>query len=148
GIHQAMEFLPIANRVQHGDFDAPSITAEGKSVVIIGGGDTGADCLGTSIRQGAAKISQFEIMARPPELRDEAANPWPTYPTLFRVASAHQEGGERIYSVNTEAFVGDDEGNVKALKGHEVQLINGKFVKVEGSDFELETELVLLAMGF
>jgi glutamate synthase (NADPH/NADH) small chain len=148
GIYQAMEFLPWANRVQQGDLEAPPISAEGKHVVIIGGGDTGADCLGTSIRQGAAKITQFEIMARPPETRDPMANPWPTYPTIFRVASAHQEGGERVYSVNTEAFAGDENGNVTALKAHEVELINGKFVKVEGSDFEVQAELVLLAMGF
>lgn len=146
GIHQAMEFLPIANRVQLGDLPAPTITAEGKKVVIIGGGDTGADCLGTSHRQGAASVHQFEIMPRPPEQRAEST-PWPTYPLMYRVSSAHEEGGERVFSVNTEEFVGKD-GKVTALKAHEVQMVDGRFEKVEGSDFELEADLVLLAMGF
>lgn len=146
GIHQAMEFLPIANRVQLGDIDAPTITAEGKKVVIIGGGDTGADCLGTSLRQGAEIVHQFEIMPRPPEERAEST-PWPTYPLMYRVSSAHEEGGERVFSVNTEQFVGEN-GKVTALKAHEVQMVDGRFQKVEGSDFELETDLVLLAMGF
>ncbi|MGN5237737.1 glutamate synthase subunit beta [Rhodococcus sp. SJ-3] len=146
GIHQAMEFLPIANRVQLGDLPAPTITAAGKKVVIIGGGDTGADCLGTSHRQGAESVHQFEIMPRPPEARADST-PWPTYPLMYRVSSAHEEGGERVFSVNTEEFVGKD-GKVTALKAHEVQMVNGKFEKVEGSDFELEADLVLLAMGF
>ncbi len=112
GIHQAMEFLPWANRVQEGDdvLDAdgqPPITAKGKKVVIIGGGDTGADCLGTAHRQGAASVHQFEIMPRPPETR-AASTPWPTYPLMYRVSSAHEEGGERVFSVNTEEFLGDD----------------------------------------
>jgi glutamate synthase (NADPH/NADH) small chain len=149
GVHQAMEYLPWGNRAQEGDLavDAVPITAAGKRVVIIGGGDTGADCLGTTHRQGAASVHQFEILPRPPEERP-SANPWPTYPMIFRVSSAHEEGGERVYAVNTERFVGDDDGNVRALVGHEVEMLDGKFVKVEGSDFELECELVLLAMGF
>jgi glutamate synthase (NADPH/NADH) small chain len=151
GIHQAMEFLPWANRVQLGDDvlgddGEPPLTAKGKKVVIIGGGDTGADCLGTSHRQGAESIHQFEIMPRPPETRADST-PWPTYPLMFRVSSAHEEGGERVFSVNTEAFVGQD-GKVTALKVHEVEMKAGKFEKVEGSDFELEADLVLLAMGF
>lgn len=151
GIYQAMEFLPWANRVQLGDDvlgpdGEPPITAKGKKVVIIGGGDTGADCLGTSHRQGAASIHQFEIMPRPPETRAEST-PWPTYPLMYRVSSAHEEGGERVFSVNTEEFVGKD-GHVTALKVHEVEMKGGKFEKVEGSDFELEADLVLLAMGF
>ncbi|MFD4295399.1 glutamate synthase subunit beta [Rhodococcus sp. NPDC058505] len=146
GIHQAMEFLPIANRVQFGDLDAPTITAEGKKVVIIGGGDTGADCLGTSLRQGAEIVHQFEIMPRPPEERADST-PWPTYPLMYRVSSAHEEGGERVFSVNTEEFVGEN-GKVTALKAHEVQMVDGRFQKVEGSDFDLEADLVLLAMGF
>ncbi|MGX6510089.1 glutamate synthase subunit beta [Rhodococcus sp. SJ-2] len=146
GIHQAMEFLPIANRVQLGDLPAPTITAAGKKVVIIGGGDTGADCLGTSHRQGAESVHQFEIMPRPPEARADST-PWPTYPLMYRVSSAHEEGGERVFSVNTEEFVGKD-GKVTALKAHEVQMVDGKFEKVAGSDFELEADLVLLAMGF
>ena len=151
GIHQAMEYLPWANRVQHGDpvvgdDGEPPITAKGKKVVIIGGGDTGADCLGTAHRQGAATVHQFEIMPRPPEER-ASSTPWPTYPLMYRVASAHEEGGERIFSVNTEQFLGVD-GRVTALKVHEVWMQDGKFAKLEGSDFELEADLVLLAMGF
>ena len=151
GIHQAMEFLPWANRVQNGDPVAdedglPPIHAKGKKVIIIGGGDTGADCLGTVHRQGAASVHQFEIMPRPPETRAEST-PWPVYPLMFRVSSAHEEGGERVYSVNTEDFAGED-GRVTGLRGHEVKMNAGKFEKIEGSDFELEADLVLLAMGF
>ncbi len=146
GIHQAMEFLPQANRVQHGDTVADQITATGKKVVIIGGGDTGADCLGTSLRQGAQVVHQFEIMPRPPSER-AASTPWPTYPLMYRVSSAHEEGGERVFSVNTEEFVGDGD-TVTALRAHEVAMVDGRFEKVEGSDFDLECDLVLLAMGF
>jgi glutamate synthase (NADPH/NADH) small chain len=151
GIHQAMEYLPWGNRVQEGDDvlgpdGEPPITAKGKKVIIIGGGDTGADCLGTAHRQGAKVIHQFEIMPRPPETR-APSTPWPTYPLMYRVSSAHEEGGERVFSVNTEEFVGED-GHVTVLKAHEVTMQDGKFVKVEGSEFELEADLVLLAMGF
>ncbi|MGD9619172.1 MAG: glutamate synthase subunit beta [Mycolicibacterium sp.] len=151
GIHQAMEYLPWANRVQLGDpvvdeYGQPPITATGKKVVIIGGGDTGADCLGTAHRQGALSVHQFEIMPRPPDTRADST-PWPTYPLMFRVSSAHEEGGERVYSVNTEQFLGRD-GHVTGLRGHEVQMKAGKFEKVDGTDFELEADLVLLAMGF
>jgi glutamate synthase (NADPH/NADH) small chain len=147
GIHQAMEYLPIGNRVQQGDLDAPTITAEGKHVVIIGGGDTGADCLGTAHRQGAAAIHQFEILPRPPDSR-APTNPWPTWSNVFRVSSAHEEGGDRVYSVNTECFLGDADGNVRALRAHEVAMVDGKFRKIDGTDFELPCELVLLALGF
>jgi glutamate synthase (NADPH/NADH) small chain len=147
GIHQAMEYLPIGNRVQEGDLDAPTITAEGKHVVIIGGGDTGADCLGTAHRQGAASIHQFEILHRPPASR-APTNPWPTWSDVFRVSSAHEEGGERVYSVNTECFLADDDGHVRALRAHEVERRDGKFEKISGTDFELPCELVLLALGF
>ena len=151
GVHQAMEYLPWANRVQEGDLEEPPITARGKHVVIIGGGDTGADCLGTAIRQGALSVHQFEIMPRPPDERTDAM-PWPTYPMIYRVASAHEEGVERVYSVNTECFLGDDEGRVRALRAHRVEqrFVDGRmtFEKVEGTDFELPCELVLLAMGF
>jgi glutamate synthase (NADPH/NADH) small chain len=147
GIHQAMEFLPWGNRVQQGDLDEPPITAEGKRVVIIGGGDTGADCLGTSHRQGAVSVHQFEILPRPPDDR-APTNPWPTWSNIFRVSSAHEEGGERVYSVNTECFLADDDGNVRALRAHEVEMVDGKFEKIEGTEFELPCELVLLAMGF
>ena len=151
GIHQAMEYLPWANKATHGDpvLDAdgqPPITAKGKRVVIIGGGDTGADCLGTAHRQGAASVHQFEIMPRPPEERADST-PWPTYPLVYRVSSAHEEGGERVFAVNTERFMGGD-GRVTGLRAHEVAMSDGVFAKVEGSDYELEADLVLLAMGF
>jgi glutamate synthase (NADPH/NADH) small chain len=147
GIHQAMEYLPISNHVQEGDLPAPTITAEGKRVVIIGGGDTGADCLGTAHRQKALSVHQLEIMPRPPDER-APTNPWPTWSNVFRVSSAHEEGGERVYSVSTERFVGDDAGNVRALLAHQVRMVDGRFERVEGTDFELPCELVLLAMGF
>jgi glutamate synthase (NADPH/NADH) small chain len=151
GIHQAMEYLPIANRVQEGDLAEPTITAEGKRVVIIGGGDTGADCLGTAHRQGARSVHQFEIMPRPPDERP-ADNPWPTWPMIFRTSSAHEEGGERLFSVNTARFLDDGNGNVRALEAHRVEMVmrDGRptFEPVPGSDFIMECELVLLAMGF
>jgi glutamate synthase (NADPH/NADH) small chain len=147
GIYQAMEYLPGSNRVQEGDLAEPTVTARGKRVVIIGGGDTGADCLGTAHRQGAVNVHQFEILPRPPDVR-AASNPWPTYSNVFRVSSAHEEGGLRVYSVNTECFLGDDSGNLRALRAHEVKFVDGKFEKIEGTDFEVECELVLLAMGF
>ena len=147
GIFQAMEYLPVSNKVQEGDLAEPTITACGKRVVIIGGGDTGADCLGTVHRQGARSVHQFEILPRPPDTR-APTNPWPTYSNVFRVSSAHEEGGERVYSVNTECFLGDASGSVTGLRAHEVSFVGGKFEKVEGTDFELECELVLLAMGF
>ena len=149
GIYQAMEYLPWANRAQHGDMGVEEvpISAAGKKVVIIGGGDTGADCLGTAHRQGASSVHQFEILARPPEERSDG-NPWPTFPMTFKTTSAHEEGGERIYSVNTEKFVGDEDGNVRALAAHEVEFKDGRFEKVPSSDFELEADLVFLAMGF
>jgi glutamate synthase (NADPH/NADH) small chain len=147
GIHQAMEFLPPSNRVAEGDAFTSPISARGRKVVIIGGGDTGADCLGTSHRQGAASVHQFEIMPRPPDQR-AVATPWPTWPLVYRTSSAHEEGGERVFSVNTEAFLGDDDGRVRALRFHEVEMVDGRFEKVEGTDVELEADLVLLAMGF
>ena len=146
GIHQAMEYLPWANKVAVGDLEDTPITAEGKRVIIIGGGDTGADCLGTAHRQGAVTVHQFEIMPRPPEERADST-PWPTYPLMYRVSSAHEEGGELVFSVNTERFLGSD-GKVTGLRAHEVVMSGGRFEKVEGSDFELEADLVLLAMGF
>jgi glutamate synthase (NADPH/NADH) small chain len=151
GILQAMEFLPPANRVQLGDIEKVPVSAEGKNVIIIGGGDTGADCLGTAHRQGAASVHQFEIMPRPPEQRD-ASMPWPTYPMIYRVSSAHEEGGERVYAINTECFLGDEEGNVRALRTHRVEqkFVDGRMVfeKIEGTDEDYPAELVLLAMGF
>ena len=153
GIHQAMEYLPFANRAQEGDLevDEVPIHAGGKKVVIISGGDTGADCLGTSHRQGAEVVHQFEIMPQPPEDRP-SANPWPTWPFVYRTSSAHEEGGERVFAVNTTEFLGDDDGNVRALRYVEVeqQMVDGRpsFVPVEGSETELEVDLVFLAMGF
>jgi glutamate synthase (NADPH/NADH) small chain len=147
GIHLAMEYLPFGNRQALGELDEPPIDAHGKHVVIIGGGDTGADCLGTAHRQGALSVTQLEIMPAPPDRRAET-NPWPTYPMVMRVSSAHEEGGERLYSVNTERFVGDDDGNVRALLIHDVERVDGRFQKVEGTERELPADLVFLAMGF
>jgi glutamate synthase (NADPH/NADH) small chain len=147
GLHQAMDFLPQANRASLGEEVADQVTATGKHVVIIGGGDTGADCLGTSTRQGAASITQLEIMPEPPESRP-AGQPWPTYPMTFRVSSAHEEGGERVYSVSTKEFLGDEDGNVRALRLVDVFFEDGKLQEVEGTEREIPAELVLFAMGF
>ena len=151
GIYQAMTYLPPSNRVQAGDIVASPISAEGKRVVIIGGGDTGADCLGTAHRQGAASVHQFEIMPRPPDGRAEST-PWPTWPLMMRTSSAHEEGGERVFAVNTTEFLADDDGGVRALRAGEVVMktTDGRlsFEPVEGSEFELPCELVLLALGF
>ena len=147
GVHQAMEYLPMANKVQEGDNSEPAINAHGKNVVIIGGGDTGADCLGTALRQGAKQVIQLEIMPRPPEER-ATNNPWPQWSLIYRTSSAHEEGGERMFSVNTEKFVDDGKGNVRALLIHEVEMIEGRFVKKEGTDTEILADLVFLAMGF
>ncbi|MGI8870465.1 MAG: glutamate synthase subunit beta [Mycobacteriales bacterium] len=147
GIHAAMEYLPLSNRVQEGDATRPAITAAGKHVVIIGGGDTGADCLGTAHRQGAASVTQLEILPQPPQARTEMM-PWPTYPMIFRVSSAHEEGGERVFAVNTERYTADADGNVTGLVIHEVTSAGGRFEKVSGTERELPTQLVLLAMGF
>ena len=147
GIYQAMEYLPPSNRVQEGDLERSPIHAEGKHVVIIGGGDTGADCLGTAHRQGAASVTQLEIMPMPPEAR-AATQPWPTYPTLYRVTSAHEEGGDRVFAVNTEEFLGYADGHVRALRLVEVEFRDGRFEPVPGSARDLPADLVLLAMGF
>ncbi len=147
GIHQAMEYLPPSNRVQHGDIERSPIDVHGKHVVIIGGGDTGADCLGTAHRQGAASVTQLEIMPQPPEQRG-GSNPWPQFAMVYKITSAHEEGGERLYSVNTERFDGDGSGRVRALLIHEVEMVDGKFTKVEGTDRELLADFVFLAMGF
>ena len=151
GIHQAMEYLPLANRAiaessTAGGSESP-ISARGRNVVIIGGGDTGADCLGTALRQGAASVTQLEILPRPPELRPEG-QPWPTYPMIFRTSSAHEEGGERVYAVSTHEFLADGSGRVRALRLVEVDLSGGRPVPRPGTERELACELVLLAMGF
>ena len=147
GIYQAMEYLPPSNRVQEGDLAQSPIDAAGKHVVIIGGGDTGADCLGTAHRQGAASVVQLEIMPLPPEQRP-AHQPWPTYPMIYRVSSAHEEGGERLFSVSTQQFLGDADGRVRGLRLVEVVFEGGKFEPVPGSEQDLRCDLVLLAMGF
>jgi glutamate synthase (NADPH/NADH) small chain len=143
GIYQAMEYLPLGNR----HYSSAPVTAAGKHVVIIGGGDTGADCLGTSLRQGAASVTQLEILPRPPRSR-AAHQPWPTYPMIYRVSSAHEEGGDRVYAVSSEEFLAGADGNVRALRLGEVEMTEGRFVPVPGSQREIPCELVLLAMGF
>lgn len=152
GVYQAMEYLPWGNKQALHELPAelsgePPINARGKHVIILGGGDTGADCLGTATRQGAASITQIEIMPRPTEERP-SSQPWPTYPMIYRVSSAHEESGERLYAISTEAFIGDSEGNLKALKIVETQFADGKFEKVPGTERELPADMVFLAMGF
>jgi glutamate synthase (NADPH/NADH) small chain len=147
GVVQAMEFLPPANRVALGEQVDGQVTAEGKDVIVIGGGDTGADCIGTAHRQGARSVTSLEIMPQPPAER-AAHQPWPTYPMTFRVASAHEEGGDRVYAVSTSEVVGDEQGRVRALRVHEVVMGENGFEKVEGSEKEIPAQLVLLAMGF
>ena len=190
GVHQAMEYLPLANRavtasMHNGTADRadavdaprgragtprsgadvprdgagspagaggpavvePPISARRRHVVIIGGGDTGADCLGTAHRQGAASVTQLEIMPRPPAARPEH-QPWPTHPMVFRVSSAHEEGGERVYAVSTQEFLGDADGQVRALRLTEVEFSGGRFEPVPGTEREQRCDLVLLAMGF
>jgi glutamate synthase (NADPH/NADH) small chain len=145
GVLQAMEYLPDANRAATGEQVPGQVTATGKDVVVIGGGDTGADCLGTALRQGARSVTQLEIMPRPPEERP-SGQPWPTYPMTYRTSSAHEEGGSRLYGVSTKAFLGD--GAVEALSLVDVELVDGRFVPVEGTGREIPAQLVLLAMGF
>ena len=153
GVHHAMEYLPPANRAMDASDPASAtpISAAGKRVVIIGGGDTGADCLGTAHRQGAAYVHQFEIMPRPPDSRD-ASTPWPTWPLMFRTSSAHEEGGERLFAVNTVEFTANPDGGVSGLRACEVEMstVDGRlrFDPVEGTEFDLPCELVLLALGF
>jgi glutamate synthase (NADPH) small chain len=147
GVMQAMEYLPPANRAALGEPAEGLVSAEGLDVVIIGGGDTGADCLGTALRQKPRSVTQLEIMPRPADERPDS-QPWPTYPMIYRVASAHEEGGERVYSVNTQELLGDDNGRVRALRLTEVELRDGRFEPVEGTEREIPAQLVLLAMGF
>jgi len=148
GIHFAMEFLPQQNKRCHGDTLDPSleILATGKRVVIIGGGDTGADCLGTCHRQKPLSVHQFEIMPKPPDDR-AAQTPWPLWPMQLRTEAAHEEGGTRDWSIATTSFTGDDHGNVKQL--HAVRVgPPPKFEPIPGSEFTIDTDLVLIAMGF
>jgi glutamate synthase (NADPH) small chain len=152
GIHRAMDYLKPSNLVQEGLLAESPISAAGKHVVIIGGGDTGADCLGTVHRQGALSVRQLEIMPEPPTGRT-SDNPWPTWPLILRTSSALEEGGERIFSVTTAEFLDDGTGRVRALRGEEVEMTYGadgrpEFHTAAGSEFELPCDLVLLAMGF
>jgi len=154
GIHFAMEFLPQQNKVVAGDRVEGQIRADGKKVIILGGGDTGSDCLGTSNRHGAASVHQFELLPQPPAGRTEDVAPWPYWPMILRTSSSHEEGVVRDYSINTKKFSGDADGNVKKLHGVRLEWVkseNGgppKMVEIPGSEFEMDCDLVLLAMGF
>ena len=148
GVYQAMEYLPWGNKQALNELDSePAINAAGKDVVILGGGDTGADCLGTAIRQGAKSVTQLEIMARPENERP-SNQPWPTYPMVYRVSSAHEEAGDRMYAVSTQEFLKDSDGNLRALKLVETRFVDGKFESVPDSEKEIPAQLVLLALGF
>ena len=149
GVYQAMEYLPWGNKQALNELpsEQPPINAKGKNVIILGGGDTGADCLGTAIRQGAASVTQIEIMPRPSDERSDS-QPWPTYPMTYRVSSAHEESGERLYSISTEEFIGNSAGQLTALKIVETKYVDGKFEKVPGASRDLPADMVLLAMGF
>ncbi|HEX8951395.1 MAG TPA: glutamate synthase subunit beta, partial [Polyangia bacterium] len=147
GVHFAMEFLTQQNRRVAGlPIAEDEILAGGKRVVVLGGGDTGSDCVGTSLRQGAASVTSLELMPRPPDARAER-NPWPQWPLVYRTSSSHEEGGARDFAVMTRRLVGKD-GRVAALEAVRVQLVDGKLVEVPGSAFEIPCDLVLLAMGF
>jgi glutamate synthase (NADPH/NADH) small chain len=147
GIYQAMEFLPWGNKQALGEVTNPEINVAGKHVIILGGGDTGADCLGTSVRQGAASVTQLEIMPRPTDERP-SSQPWPMYPMIYRVSSAHEELDQRVFSVSTEEFIGDGNGNLKALKLVETQMVDGKFQPIPGTEREIPADFAFLAMGF
>jgi glutamate synthase (NADPH/NADH) small chain len=153
GIHFAMDYLTLQNKRNEGDWvpDERFISAAGRRVVIIGGGDTGADCLGTAHRQGAVSVHQLELLPKPPTHR-AADNPWPEWPNIFRISPAHEEGVERLYAVSTQRFAGDENGRVKALEGVEVEMVREggrvRFEPVPDSAFTLPADLVLLAMGF
>jgi len=149
GIHFAVDYLTQQNRRCEGDHvpDETFTTAAGKHVIIIGGGDTGADCLGTAHRQGPASVHQFELLPRPPDARP-ADNPWPQWPRVFRTSSAHEEGGERVFSIATERFVGDETGHLRALQTVEVEVSRSGIERIEGTEREMKADLVLLAMGF
>jgi glutamate synthase (NADPH/NADH) small chain len=147
GVHFAMDYLVQANRVVAGDEVSNQISAEGKHVVILGGGDTGADCLGTAHRQGAASVITLAIGKQPPSER-QANQPWPMYPTLFEMQTAHEEGGDRVYLASTVEFLSDDEGNVRALRVAETEYLDGRRVPKAGTEREIPADLVLLALGF
>ena len=153
GIHFAMDFLPLQNKVVAGDKVAGQILAGGKHVVVIGGGDTGSDCVGTSNRQGAVSVSQFELMPKAPESENKPMT-WPYWPSKLRTSSSHEEGCERDWAITTKGFKGDGKGNVKALIAARVEWVQDassgqmKMQEIAGSEWEMPADLVLLAMGF
>ena len=147
GVYQAMEYLPWGNKQALGEVETPEINAAGKNVIILGGGDTGADCLGTAIRQGAKTVTQIEIMPRPSDERP-VNQPWPTYPMVYRVSSAHEEAGDRLYSVSTQEFVKDATGKLTGIKLVETKYENGKFEQIANTEKVIPADLVFLAMGF
>ena len=146
GVHFAMEFLPQQNKVNAGDKLKGQLRADGKHVVVIGGGDTGSDCVGTSNRHGAASVTQFELMPQPPEVEDRPMT-WPYWPIKLRTSSSHEEGCEREFAIATKEFLGE-KGKVTGVKTVRVEWVNGKVVEVPGSEQILKADLVLLAMGF
>lgn len=146
GVHFAMEFLPQQNRVVAGDKPPAQILATGKHVVVIGGGDTGSDCVGTSNRQGAATVVQFELLPQPPE-RENTPLVWPYWPLKLRTSSSHEEGCARDWSVATKEFLGKD-GKVEALRAVRVEWKDGRMTEIPGTEFEIKADLVFLAMGF
>ena len=147
GVHFAMDFLPLQNKVVAGDKFDGQIMATNKHVVVIGGGDTGSDCVGTSNRHGAASISQFELMPQPPENENKLLA-WPYWPLKMRTSSSHEEGCDRDWSIATKSFVDDGNGKVKELIASKVKWEDGKMMEIPGSEFKLKADLVLLAMGF
>jgi len=147
GVHYAMEYLVEQNKVGAGDDILGQITAEGKHVVVLGGGDTGADCIGTAHRQGALSVTNLAIGKQPPAERPEN-QPWPMFPTLFEVSSAHEEGGERTYLASTVEFLSNDSGEVRAIRVAETEFIDGRRVPKAGTEREIPADLVLLALGF
>ena len=147
GIHFAMEFLPQQNRVNAGDVLSDQISAKGKNVIIIGGGDTGSDCVGTANRQGALSVTQLELLPQPPAKRAEST-PWPYWELMLRTSSSHEEGVTRKWSINTKEFKGNNKSEVTGLHCVKVKMENGKIVDIPTSDFELPADLVLIAAGF
>lgn len=149
GIHFAMEYLTAQNRANDEDAEVriPHIHAKGKHVVVIGGGDTGSDCVGTANRQGAESVTQIELFPMPPEKRDETM-PWPTFPRVLKTSSSHEEGAVREWAVNTEEFLSDGQGNVRALRCVRLEFVDGQMRKIPDSQFEIKADLVFLAMGF
>jgi glutamate synthase (NADPH/NADH) small chain len=151
GIHLAMDYLESSNRVQAGTLDEPTINAAGKHVIVLGGGDTAADCLGTAHRHGAASVHLIEVMPEPPATRDTLRNPWPTWPVILRTASAHEEGGTRLFGAAVKEFLGTGDGRLRAVRvvDVEIQTQGGfKVVELPGTERELQADLVMLAIGF